>query len=725
MSGRLGPGLAAEFSIKDPHLTNPHVRLTAISVRAGRIDQGQRYDTDEATSQNKCDSGPGLVRSPQRSAKIRSNQANATQVSGQRAIVASSAALPGPNGCRGPMVAGGQWLPGPILAGARYSGWTRWSTGPEKDPGNGPGSTEENAMGSGDTTEANWWTHTPVYQVYPRSFADSNGDGIGDISGIIERLDHLVTLGVGAVWISPFFVSPQQDFGYDIADYERPDPTYGSDADVDLLITRCHDRNIRVIFDLVLNHTSIQHPWFTASRRSRTDPFRDWYVWRPGRGPGGRLPPNNWRNMLGGRGWHRDHRTGEWYWAAFLPFQPDLNWRNPAVRQAMNSMIRMWLDRGVDGFRLDIFNALFEDERCRPNPRALAVPREDGSTSWFQRNVHNLDHPDTLAFALELRTLIDGYDPPRMLVGEVFGNEEHVARYCHNGAGLNLVFCFETVTTPLKASRWRSLLQRLDTAFPPPMAPTWVHGNHDRPRRLASLSRDQHLMLFGLQIGARGVPFIYQGEEIGLPEADNPPRHGLDPVARKFRWSPGAAVAFARRKGLSLNRDNCRTPMRWDRTEGLGFSSSSPWLPSGPADWPTVADQEADPTSRLNGYRELLALRSRLRALQVGAQHIVAVPDASPLVGIRRTVPPSQAAGREESLDARDIEIWANMSDGPVAAPVREDATIIWRSRPGQVVGHGAQTRNARPATETLAAFEVALFAANSPAQLSIRDDRG
>lgn len=558
-----------------------------------------------------------------------------------------------------------------------------------------------------------WWNSTPVYQVYPRSFCglgsssdegqgnartsqdgsspNLSADGIGDLAGVISKLDYLADLGVGAVWLSPFFVSPQQDFGYDIADYEHPDPAYGTDEDVDELIAQCHARGLKVIFDLVLNHTSIEHPWFVASRSSRENPYRDWYVWRPGRGPGGRLPPNNWRNMLGGRGWHRDPTTGEWYWAAFLPFQPDLNWRNSDTRNAMMTMIRGWLDRGVDGFRLDIFNALFEDEDFRSNPRALAVPTEDGSHSWFQRNVRNLDHPDTLAFARDLRAAIDEYDPPRMLVGEVFGDEDNVVRYCQDGAGLNLVFCFETVTTPLQADRWRSLLERLDSAFPAPLAPTWVHGNHDRPRRLASMTRDQHLMLFGLQIGARGVPFIYQGEEIGLPEGATAPRNGLDPVARMFRWAPGPAMSFAKRKGLSLNRDNCRTPMRWDRSDGFGFTpGQTPWLPTGPASWPTVEDQDADPNSRLNGYRQLLALRKALPALQFGAQEVIAVPAESPLVGIRRSLAPSDVGA---DTAPQIVEVWANMSDQPVRLPQGEASrtgarsTLLWRSKPSSVGG--------------------------------------
>ena len=249
-----------------------------------------------------------------------------------------------------------------------------------------------------NTPEVPWWKQTTVYQIYPRSFADSNGDGIGDLGGVIGRLDYLQTLGVETLWLSPFYSSPQADFGYDISDHFDVSPEYGSLADVTRLIREVHARGMKIVFDMVLNHTSDQHPWFLASRSARTSPERSFYLWRKGRLPGGAAPPNNWRSMLGGSGWHHDAATDEWYWATFLPFQPDLDYRNPEVKKAMLDVVRHWLAAGVDGLRLDIFNAIYKDASFADNPFSFRpFPTEDNPNGFFQRHLHTIDHPDTIA----------------------------------------------------------------------------------------------------------------------------------------------------------------------------------------------------------------------------------------------------------------------------------------------------------------------------------------
>jgi len=471
-----------------------------------------------------------------------------------------------------------------------------------------------------------WWKRTTVYQIYPRSFADANGDGIGDLQGVIDRLDYLAELGVETLWLSPFYDSPQADFGYDIRDYFSVAPEYGTLADARRMIDEIHARGMKVVFDMVLNHTSDQHPWFLDSRSSKSSPKRDWYIWRDGRGRAGKRPPNNWRSMLGNNGWHRDEATGQWYWASFLSFQPDLNYRNPEVKQAMLEVVRHWLRQGVDGLRLDIFNAIFKDPSFSNNPFSLRLlPSAENPHGFFQRNVHTIDHPDTLDFARELRSAVDAFgDPPRFLVGEVFGDPTTLRRYCGAEAdGLHLVFLFKTLRLRFAGSHVRALIDEIERAFPEPYTPTYVFGNHDRSRLLQRLAG--HLpkaKLFAmLQLTVRGVPFIYYGEEIGMEHYEIPLVHGLDPVAVRHRHIPQWLARFMARAGMLLNRDECRSPMQWDDSVHAGFSGASvaPWLAVHPRSPETnVAVQRGDPESLLHCYQGLLALRRKCRALSAG-----------------------------------------------------------------------------------------------------------
>jgi oligo-1,6-glucosidase/alpha-glucosidase len=471
-----------------------------------------------------------------------------------------------------------------------------------------------------------WWTATTVYHIYPRSFADGNGDGIGDIPGILARLDYVRSLGVETIWFSPFYRSPQADFGYDISDHFDVAPEYGSLDDCRRLIDAIHARGMRVVFDMVLNHTSDQHPWFRESRSSRRSPLRDWYIWRDGRRPHGGAPPNNWRSVLGGSGWHHDAATGQWYWASFLPFQPDLNYRNPAVKRAMLDVVRHWLREGVDGLRLDLFNTIYKDASFADNPFSLRpIPTDDNPEGFFQRPHHTMNHPDTVGFARELRAVVDEFDdPPRFLVGEVFGPASVLRRYCGDaaGRGLHLVFLFKTMRTPFRAASFRELIAEFEREFPWPLTPTYVFGNHDRPRVIERLGDARKAKLLAtLQLTVRGVPFIYYGDEIGMGHHEGPSHTALDPVAARFRRVPRWVAARLRRRGILLNRDGCRRPMQWDEGPHAGFAPAGAvaWLPGHP-DGATVnvAAQDRDPASLLSCYRRLLALRARSAALRAG-----------------------------------------------------------------------------------------------------------
>jgi alpha-glucosidase len=475
-------------------------------------------------------------------------------------------------------------------------------------------------------TRLPWWKQTVVYQIYPRSFADGNGDGIGDLRGIIGKLDYLRDLGVETLWLSPFYASPQADFGYDIADYRAVAPEYG-DLDTALtLVEEAHRRGLKVVLDMVLNHTSDQHPWFLESRSSRDNPKRDWYVWRDGKKPGGKAPPNNWNAMIGGSGWHYDARTDQWYWAQFLPFQPDLNYRNPEVQEAMLSAMRFWLDRGIDGFRLDIVNALFEDAEFRDNPFAWTLlPTDEDPSMFFQGSDRTLNHPDTVAFMRVLRRMMDAYDdPPRFLVGEVNASMEMVLEHCCEGEGLHLVFLFKSLVTPLEAKRVRALIAEYEARFEEPLIPTWVFGNHDRARRIDRLGGDleRAKLNAALQLTARGVPFLYYGEEIGMRQAKIPVRRALDPLPKRLRWLPQPFFdAVHRFTHESINRDECRTPMQWDAGRNAGFCPEgvAPWLPtSADATERSVAAQTDDPGSLLSCYRRLLSARRESPALHAG-----------------------------------------------------------------------------------------------------------
>lgn len=455
-----------------------------------------------------------------------------------------------------------------------------------------------------------WWQTGIVYQVYPRSFQDTNGDGVGDLAGITQRLDYLAWLGVDAVWLSPVFVSPMADFGYDIADHAAIDPLFGTLDDFDALLAKAHALGLRVILDLVPNHTSIEHRWFKESRASRARAKRDWYIWRDPAPDGG--PPNNWLSEFGGPAWAFDDASGQYYYHAFLKDQPDLNWRNTDVRRAMHDVMRFWLDRGVDGFRVDVMWHLAKEMTFRHDP-----PNPDWRQGQadYRRNlpVHSTDRPEVHEIVRGLRAVIDNY-PDRVLIGEIYlPIEKLVAYYGENLSGAHLPFNFSLIGTPWEAGAIAALIERYEAALPPGAWPNWVLGNHDRPRIASRVGEAQARVAAMLLLTLRGTPTLYYGDELGLPQVAIPPERMRDP------W------------GISVpgqGRDGCRTPMPWEGTPFGGFSTVEPWLPLNPdAGIRNVATQEGDSTSILGLYRRLIALRRTEPALNRGDYRPLAQSD--------------------------------------------------------------------------------------------------
>jgi alpha-glucosidase len=459
-----------------------------------------------------------------------------------------------------------------------------------------------------DMAAFSWWKRTIIYQIYPRSFQDSNGDGVGDLAGIRQRLDHLTWLGVGAIWISPVFRSPMADFGYDISDYCAIDPTFGSIADFDLLIRDAHSRGLKVILDYVPNHTSDQHPWFVASRASQTGAKRDWYIWRDGK-PGGR-PPNNWISQFGGPAWTFDEMTGQYYLHSFLPQQPDLNWRNDAVRAAMFDVLRFWLDRGVDGFRVDVLWLLIKDTALRDNPPNPAyLPTQAGINRTL--SLHNADQPEIHELIAQMRAVLDGYGE-RLLIGEIYLPFERLAAYYGEDLrGAHLPFNFALINARWDAATIGTLIREYESSLPVGGWPNWVIGNHDQPRIATRVGADQARIAAMLLLTLRGTPTMYYGDEIGMPRVDVSPEMAQDP------WEK-------REPGLGLGRDPSRTPMQWDQTQNAGFTMGKPWLPlEKEFEARNIVGQASDLGSMLSLNRALILLRNEHDALNIGDQRII------------------------------------------------------------------------------------------------------
>ena len=457
-----------------------------------------------------------------------------------------------------------------------------------------------------------WWQRGVVYQIYPRSFMDTNQDGIGDLNGILAKLDYLNdgtenSLGIDAIWLSPFYPSPMADFGYDVADYCDVDPVFGDLATFDRLVAEAHRRGIKVIIDWVPNHTSDQHRWFIESRLSRQNPRRDWYIWRDPKPDGS--PPNNWGSFFGGPAWTLDKITGQYYLHQFVKEQPELNWRNPELRAAMLDTLRFWLKRGVDGFRMDVIGFLIKDKELRDNPLNPAANPNVPSNDLFSRllNVYNMDQDEVHAVVREIRQVLDEFDD-RCGIGELwFELPRWVRYYGERGDELQLPFNFHLMEQPWQAQAMRRSVDELEAALPAQAWPNYVLGNHDQPRLASRFGGQAQARLAAMMLlTLRGTPTLYYGDELGMENGLIPPDKIQDPQGKNL--------------GAERTRDVTRTPMQWDASAYASFSTVEPWLPVS-ADFATrnVAVQSKDPASILNLYRRLLWYRRQHSALLSGS----------------------------------------------------------------------------------------------------------
>jgi alpha-glucosidase len=448
-----------------------------------------------------------------------------------------------------------------------------------------------------------WWQTGVVYQIYPRSFQDSDGDGVGDLRGVLMRLDYLQQLGVDAIWLSPIYPSPMADFGYDVADYVGVDPLFGTLEDFDQLRAAAHERGIKLLLDLVPNHTSDEHAWFVQARASRENPYRDWYIWRDPAPDGG--PPNNWLSHFGGPAWSFDQPSGQYYLHLFDPKQPDLNWRNPEVRAAIYDAMRFWLKRGVDGFRVDVIWMLIKHPDLPDNPPELTWTPEQRPQDRLRR-LHDQHQPEVHDVIREMRQVTDEF-AERVLIGEIYMPvEDLVAYYGPQLDEVHLPFNFNLVT--LKewgAVAVRDVVDRYEAALPAGGWPNWVLGNHDQPRIASRVGQPLARLAQMLLLTLRGTPTLYYGDELGMEDVPIPPERVVDPQGHR---TPG------------FGRDPERTPMQWDGERGAGFTTGDPWLPLAD-DYAlrNVAVQQADPHSMLSLTRHLLSLRRGSPALSLGA----------------------------------------------------------------------------------------------------------
>ncbi|HTZ57273.1 MAG TPA: alpha-amylase family glycosyl hydrolase [Acidobacteriaceae bacterium] len=452
-----------------------------------------------------------------------------------------------------------------------------------------------------------WWQYGILYEVYPRSFQDANGDGIGDLQGILRRLDYLAGLGIKGIWIAPFYPSPMADFGYDISDYCNIDPIFGTLDDFDRLLKAIHDRGLKLILDFVPNHTSDQHPWFQESRSSLTNPKRDWYLWHDPAPDGG--PPNNWLSNFGGSAWTKD--GSQYYCHSFLKQQPDVNWRNPGLRAAMFDVLRFWLDRGVDGFRVDVMWMMIKDDQFRDNPVNPAT-FSDSPDSVRLLPVYNQNRPEVHAIVAEMRAILDSYGD-RLLIGETYLSFDQLATYYgRNLEGAQLPFNFHLIQTPWKADAIAAVIKDYEASLPPGAWPNWVIGNHDQPRIATRVGRDQARIAAMLLLTLRGTPTMYYGDEVGMTDVPIP-RGEVQDSAEKNQ------------PGKGLGRDPERTPMQWDDSANAGFTRGKPWLRLA-ADFASVnvAVLSRERDSLLSLYRELIRLRTFQAALHGGSVREVA-----------------------------------------------------------------------------------------------------
>ncbi len=456
-------------------------------------------------------------------------------------------------------------------------------------------------------TIRSWWKNGVIYQIYPRSFLDTNQDGIGDLAGVTQKLDYLVDLGIDAIWLSPIYPSPDIDFGYDVANYVDVDPKYGTLADFDHLVENAHQRNIKIILDLVLNHTSDQHPWFIESRKSKTNPYHDWYIWRDPLIEG--QTPNNWLSIFGGGAWEYVESLGQYYYHMFYKQQPDLNWRHPPVRQAMLDVYRFWLERGVDGFRMDVFNMFFKDELFRSNPKG-----GKGLRSFDRQNhLFDMSQPEMHPLLNEIRQLLNSYGVTYM-IGETFNADAKKAASYISIEELHAGFQFDLLNARFSAIAYRKAIVDWLAALGDKW-PNFVLNNHDTPRSATRYHAPEDDAILKVSATAlltiRGTPFLYYGEEIGMRNIFLWRHQILDPVSKRY-WP------------FIKTRDGCRSPMQWDDSYNAGFSEQKPWLPVHPNSIQrNVQSQANQPDSLINFYKRLLKLRRDHPALNDGTLQMI------------------------------------------------------------------------------------------------------
>ena len=530
-----------------------------------------------------------------------------------------------------------------------------------------------------------WWKHAVIYEIYPRSFQDSNGDGVGDLNGITQRLDYLKDLGVDAIWITPMYPSPQVDFGYDIADYTAIDPQYGTMDDFDRLVKEAKARDIRVIMDFVPNHTSDQHPWFVESSSSRTNPKRDWYIWRDGKGPG--LPPNNWQSWFGHSAWKFDPRTGQFYYHHFYTEQPDLNWGNPEVRKAMYNVLRFWLDRGVAGFRLDAVSRLFEDPNLHDDP-LLPGTNAYGDQNIEHKYTDNL--PEVHEVLREIRQVVDEYPGNPVLISEA--DEPNISEltkmYGSKLDEIQLPMDFQVADVNQRcAACFRELIGQIEDN-PVGGQPYFFFNNHDQERTWDRYGDGIHneaiaRLLATLLLTTRATPQLYYGEEIGMVTTP--------PARREDVRDPIGKIGWPKEKG----RDGERTPMQWDTSLNAGFTTSpTPWLPVPPSyKQRNVAVEEKDPDSLLSFYKQLIRLRRNQPALRNGQQTTVNCHDADVLSYLRKN-----------PNDGESVLVLLNISN--------KSKTVAFNLKPQGITGDSAKPLLAYPSTS---AIDVPLNAISLP----------
>lgn len=464
-----------------------------------------------------------------------------------------------------------------------------------------------------------WWQQGVVYQIYPRSFMDSNGDGVGDLQGIISKLDYLQWLGIDAVWVSPVYPSPMADFGYDISDYTSIHPLFGSVADFDALLAEIHARHMKLILDLVPNHSSDQHPWFLESRSSRDNSKRDWYLWHDPAPDGS--PPNNWLSVFGGSGWEWDEKTGQYYYHAFLKEQPDLNWRNPHMQQAMLDVMRFWLDKGVDGFRVDVMWHMIKDSQWRNNP---INPDYKPHMATYEKLIpaYSTDQPEIHDIVAMMRRLTDEYEE-RLIIGEIYlPVYKLVTYYGTDNSGAHLPFNFQLIGLPWNARTISTAVDLYEAALPEEGWPNWVMGNHDQSRIASRVGKAQARVAAILLLTLRGTPTIYYGDEIGMRDVPIPPEEWQDPQGLNM-------------PDLNLSRDPFRTPMQWNDGPHGGFTLEKPWLRL-PDDYKrvNVQAQRDNLESMLTLYHRLIQLRKTEPALRIG-NYIPVVTEGNIIAFIR------------------------------------------------------------------------------------------